>query len=121
MKRFISLAVLALAIVAAGCKGATVQQPLAPGYNNAADQQMGSILAGARGFYVQLQQDSASGKTVLSPTEKTALNDLGASINFAESVYLAYHAGTATEAQAQAAVTTVQQKQAAVPLPTGGK
>ena len=76
---------------------------------------MGQILAGARSFYTTIQQDAASGKTVLSATEKTAFNDFAVSLNAAESVYLAYHNGTATAAAAQVAVNTVQSKQAALP------
>lgn len=81
---------------------------------------MGQILAGARAFYATIQQDSASGKTVLTPAEKTAFNDFGNSINAAETIYLAYHNSQATQAAAQAAISAVQSKQAALPLP-GGK
>ena len=108
---------LCLRLMLAGCKTVTTTPPLAPGYQNAADQQMGQILAGARSFYSTIQQDSASGKTTLSPTEKTAFNDFGAAINAAETVYLAYHAGTATQAQAQTAINAVQTKQSALPIP----
>jgi len=113
----LSLACLPVLILS-GCKtSATV--PLAPGYQNAADQQMGEILAGARSFYTTIQSESASGKMVLSATEKTAFNDFGAAINAAEQVYLGYHAGTSTQAQAQAAIDAVKTKQAALPTPGG--
>lgn len=124
MKRILSPALLflalAMALTSSGCKTSATAPPLAPGYNNPADQQMGSILAGARALYEKIRTDSASGATTLSQAEKDAFNRLGVSINLAEQIYLAYHAGTATQAQAQAAVNTVQQNQAAVPIPKAG-
>lgn len=134
-KRIRFLLVLPLAMLTA-CKTTSVTPPLAPGYTSAADQQMGEILAGARSFYSTIQCEtqglnwSQSTSTcvsdpnitapmVLSVTAKAAFNDFGVGINSAEQVYLAYHAGTATQAQAQAAITAVQQKQTALPIPTG--
>lgn len=92
-------------------------QTLAPGYQNAADQQMGEILAGAHAFYVSIEQQVAGGSLTLTPEVKTGFNTFGTSLNAAQSVYLAYHNGTATQAAAQAAVNMVQQQQAALPLP----
>lgn len=116
MKRFILILGLCL-LPMGGCKTASTTQPLAPGYSNTADQQMGQILSGARAFYVSIQQQSAAGTLTLDPTVKVSLNDFGTSLNAAETVYLAYHNGQATQAAAQAAVNTVQTKQAALPLP----
>ncbi len=90
---------------------------LAPGYSNAADQQMGEILSGAHAFYQSIQQQSQAGTLVLSPDTKAKFNDFAISLNAAQQVYLAYHAGTATQAQAQASVNVVQSKQSALPLP----
>jgi hypothetical protein len=116
MKR--SLATLALCLMLTACTPSSTQpQALAPGYSNSADQQMGEILAGAHSFYSSIQQQSASGQLTLTAAQKTAFNDFGVSLNAAQSVYLAYHAGTATQAAAQAAVNTVQTKQAALPTP----
>ena len=113
------LCLVLLCPILAGCPSATAPPPapavIAPGYINAADQQMGQILAGARSFYVTIQTDSASGKVTLSATEKAAFNDFGMSLNLAETTYLAFHGGTATQAAAQAAVNVVQQKQSALP------
>jgi len=118
MKR---LLILLLLIPLTACPGSktnpTTPAQLAPGYSNQADQQMGEILSGARAFYVSIQQQSQAGTLTLSPTVKAAFNDFGVSLNAAESIYLAYHGGTATLAQAQTAVNTVQQKQNALPLP----
>lgn len=115
MKKYVFLLCLFLPL---GCTPATTTTSpaaVAPGYLNAADQQMGQILAGARAFYTTIQQDSSAGKVTLSAIEKTAFNDFGVSLNTAETVYLAYHSGTATQASAQAAVNTIQQKQSALP------
>lgn len=122
MKRFIKVAAVFLALGwTIGCTPkTTTPAQLAPGYNNQADQQMGEILSGAHAFYSRVQQDSASGAMVLTATEKQAFNAFGATLNGAQAVYLAYHNGTATQAQAQAAVSQVQTQQAALPTP-GGK
>lgn len=120
MKPFLLPAALCLTLAA--CTGANPSNPtipaqLAPGYQNSADQQMGQILSGARAFYVSIQQQQAAGQLGLTPETTKAFNTFGVSLNAAESVYLAYHAGTATQAAAQTAVNTVQSQQAALPLP----
>lgn len=139
MKRVLLAIALAMAPLAlVGCKTVTAPpQPLAPGYNNPADQQMAEILAGARGFYSTIQCEtqgmnwsketsqcvadpSITTPMVLSVTEKATFNKFGVTLNAANQVYLAYHAGTATQAAAQAAVDNVKQQQAALPIP-GGK
>jgi hypothetical protein len=122
MKRFaVSLSSgLLLLCMLGGCHTATITPPttaLAPGYLNAADQQMGEILSGARAFYTSIQTQSATGKITLTPAVKTSFNAFGVALNSAEAVYLAYHNGTATQAAAQTAVNTVQSQQAALPLP----
>lgn len=120
MKKVLAILALSFAVFASGCKTTTTPPPLAPGFNNPADQQMGQILAGARAFYTKIQADSANGTTTLSQPEKDAFNKFGISINLAEQIYLGYHAGTSTQAQAQAAINTVVSQQAALPIP-GGK
>ena len=119
MKRLLILAALCLPLMA--CTPATTTPPLAPGYSNSADQQMGEILSGARAFYVSIQQQAAAGTLTLDATTKQAFNTFGVSLNAAESIYLAYHNGQATQAQAQTAVNTVQSQQAALPLPGATK
>lgn len=115
-KRLIAL-LFSGALIIAGCKTTAPTPPLAPGYQNAADQQMGEILAGARSFYSTIQSESAAGKVTLSATEKQAFNTFGVSINAAEAIYLAYHSGSATQAAAQTAVNAVQSQQSALPIP----
>ena len=120
-----------------GCATATTPAvPLAPGYINSADQTMGQILSGARGFYSTVQCETQglnwsqatnlcvadpniTTPLVLSTTTKAVFNDFGVSLNATNQVYLAYHAGTATQAAAQAAVTALQAKQNALPVVSG--
>ena len=89
----------------------TTPAQLAPGYQNSADQQMGEILSGAHAFYTSIQQQVQAGSLTMTPAVKTAFNQFGVSLNAAQTVYLAYHAGTATQAAAQTAVTESQQMQ----------
>lgn len=115
MKRILLL--MALCLPLAACTPSATPTALAPGYLNSADQQMGEILAGARSFYTSIQQQSAAGTLTLQPTVKASFNTFGVTLNAAESVYLAYHNGQATQAAAQTAVNAVQTQQAALPLP----
>jgi hypothetical protein len=123
MKRLAKLTALGTLFLAlgwmVGCKTSNPTTPaqLAPGYNNAADQQMGEILAGAHAFYTSIQQQVEANQMGMTPELKAQFNTFGVNLNAAQNVYLAYHAGTATQAQAQTAVNTVQSQQAALPLP----
>jgi hypothetical protein len=81
---------------------------------------MGEILSGAHAFYQSIQQQTQAGTLILSPDAKQKFNAFGVSLNAAQAVYLAYHAGTATQAEAQTAVSKVQTEQAALPLPGAG-
>ncbi len=121
--RNLAILALCLPLMLTACTPSTTQPPLAPGYQNSADQQMGEILAGARAFYVSVQQQSAAGTMTLTPTEKTAFNTFGVSLNAAETVYLAYHSNPtpATQAAAQKAVDNVQAQQTALPMPSAVK
>src|ERR1700722_8903765 len=92
----------------------TTPAQLAPGYNNAADQQMGEILSGAHAFYNSIQQQSAGGSLTLTAQVKQDFNLFAQTLNAAQVIYLQYHAGTATQAQAQNAVNQVQSQQAAL-------
>jgi len=108
-----------------GCKtvtSSTAPQTLAPGYSNAADEAMGETLVGARNFYVTIQADVVSGKYTPSAAEKTVLNNFALALNSAELIYKAYHTGSATSAQAQAAVDAVTVQQSTIQATvTGGK
>jgi hypothetical protein len=134
MKRIAAYVVIWLAVFTlAGCPAntPTPTPPIAPGYMNQADQVMGETLAAARAFYRTVQCETQTmnwqratdtcvpdpditSPMVLTPGEKTAYNAFGQALNVAEPVYLAYHAGAATQAAAQTAVDTVAQDQSAL-------
>lgn len=129
------LVILAFCFPLVGCQhNTTPANPatLAPGFANAADQQMFQILSSARTFYSTVQCETKAlnwsqaasqcvadpnikTPMVLSAAEKTAFNKFGVALNGAEAVYQAFHAGTATQAQAQAQVSAVQAQQQALP------
>jgi hypothetical protein len=109
--------ILLLAVPLMGCKPAsttTTPQTLAPGYANSADQAMGETLVAAHAFYTTIQGDVTSGKYTPSATEKTSLNNFATALNSAQIIYIAYHAGQSTQAQAQAAVNAVTAQQASL-------
>lgn len=135
MKRMLTAFLLAsaLALTTAGCKTATnppQPQTLAPGFQNPADQAMDQALVGAHNFY-QTIQCSTLGQGIIQATgacdpnttvtkytpsaaEKTALNNFSTALNSAQIIYIAYHAGQSTQAQAQAAVNSVTAQQTAL-------
>jgi hypothetical protein len=107
-----------------GCKTTTTTTPtaaLAPGFSSAADQTMDQVLVGAKKFYTDIQAQVIAGSYVPSEAEKTALNTFASALNTAQVVYVAYHGGTATQAQAQAAVDTVTAQQTAIQNTIGAK
>ena len=123
MKQFLAI-LLCIPLLLTGCKTTGTTPPLAPGYTTSADQQMGQVLAGINAFYLTTQCET-QGKNwskglgcvadqtittplILSPAEKTALNDLEISINVANVAYTTYHANptTANQTAAQAAIPT---------------
>lgn len=114
-----------LLLLLSGCKTANSKLPqtaLAPGYTSQADEAMGETLVGAHAFYATIQADAASGKYQPSATEKTALDEFAVALNAAEILYIAYHAGTTTQAQAQLAVNSLAARQTALQATiTGGK
>lgn len=132
--KFFLLSIMVLMPVS-GCHSASSTTPpsaLAPGYSSAADQQMSQILSGARSFYSTIQcetkgmswNQSASqcmtdatiaSPLVLSSTEKATFNDFGKSLNLAETIYIAFHNGTATQQAAQDQVNIVQSEQDELP------
>lgn len=116
-----ALAILAVSFPVTGCKTSTATAPaaLAPGYTDPADQQMGQILEAAHQFYVTIQGQIQSKAYVPSATEITALDSFAITLNSAETIYLNFHAGNATQAQAQYAVdqVTAAQSQLQTVLP----
>lgn len=125
LKKAVLILALIVPVMTVGCvkpNTTTQSAALAPGYQNQADQVMGQTLVGAHAFYAQIQSDVANGKYAPSATEKTALNNFATALNTAQIVYLSYHAGQTTQAQAQAAVNSVVTQQTALQASlTGGK
>lgn len=122
MRRILLPLALALPLIV-GCTTATAPAPpLAPGYTNSTDQQLGSTLAAADAFYNKLQADQKAGAFSPTAAEVSALNALQVALATANPVYLAYHAGTGTLAAAQTAVNNVSTAQTnAQVLISGGK
>jgi len=118
MKRLAFALLLAFGVM--GCTNPPAITPppvaLAPGYLNAADQQIGEALSGARAFYTHIQADIQKGTYTPTAAEKTALNNFATTLNTAQAAYIAYHANpnVVTEDAASNAVQAVQQQQTAL-------
>jgi hypothetical protein len=105
-----------------GCVTATAPAgPVAPGFSNSTDQQMGSTLAAADQFYNRLQADQVTGAFKPTSAEVTALNTLQQALAVANPIYLAYHNGTGTLAAAQQAISNVSTAQTNAQTLIGGK
>jgi hypothetical protein len=105
---FLSLALLS------GCKTVTVPPgPVAPGYSNSTDQQVGQSLSALRASVYQATQDYAKLTPAQQSAEKAALNSFVTAVNLADSTYTAFHAGQATLAQSQTALADATASQTA--------
>lgn len=107
-----------------GCKTATATtatQALAPGYLNPADQTMGEALAALNGFAAQEKLNYAAATPAIQAVEKAPLNDFILAVNLANASYTAYHAGTATQAQATTAIDNAQTAQTTLVAAQGVK
>ena len=114
--------VLLCCLLPMGCTSTAPPPPVAPGYLNSTDQQLGSTIAAADAFYNKLQSDQAAGTFKPTAQEVTALNALQQALTVANPAYLAYHNGSGTLAAAQNAVNQVSLAQTnAQTLITGGK
>ena len=105
-----------------GCTAATSTTPpaaLAPEYLSTADQTLGQSLAAVYAFVTQERTNYASLTATQQASEKTILNNLITATDYANTAYVAYHAGTQTLAQAQAALTTAQTAQSALATAKG--
>ena len=110
MKRLALCLILALPLT--GCPASNAPTPpVAPGYINAQDQQIGEALAALNGFVNQEKVNYAAMPPVQQGKEKPILNDLITAVNIANASYQAFHAGSQTEAQAQTAINAAQAKQ----------
>lgn len=112
--------------VLTGCPSATSTVPSsasapAKGYSSPADQQIGEALAAVNAFVNQEKVNYQAMTPIQQGKEKAALNALIASVNAANSAYTGYHAGTGTLDQAQNALTSAQNAQAALTAAKGVK
>lgn len=118
------LLALALFLPMDGCRAVQSTTPpatLAPGFSSQADQTMDQVLVGAKKFYTDIHAQVVAGTYNPAPAEKTSLNTFASALNTAQVVYIAYHGGTATQAQAQAAVDGVTAQQTALQNTIGAK
>ena len=103
------------AVTLAGCPQPTSSTPpaaLAPGYLNAQDQTLGQTLAAISSFVTnEATVNYPSLLPQMQAVEKPYLNTLIQLTNTANAMYLQYHAGTATLAQVQTAVSAAQSAQ----------
>lgn len=113
-----------------GCPSATTPTPpLAPGYQNSDDQLLGQSLAAVNAFRKSEEGNyncdatAAAANTCLTAaqkaSEKTLLNNFIQVVNLANQAYTAYHAGTQTLAQAQAAEQSAESAQTALTAAKG--
>jgi hypothetical protein len=92
-----------------GC-GATATTPpaaLAPGYTSQFDQTAGQALAAAHALVAKATADYPTLTAAQQATEKPILNAFVSAVNAADTVYLAFHNGTATQAAVQAQLNAV--------------
>jgi hypothetical protein len=112
MLRRLTLALLLLPL--AGCPNASTTTPpaaLAPGYSSQADQTLGQSLAAIVAFTNQEKLNFAALQPDKQSAERPYLNALILAVNTADTAYLAFHAGTQTLVQAQAALSQAQTAQ----------
>lgn len=103
---------LALVIGSIGCGAVnSPTPPLAPGYASQADQTFGQTLSALHAFAQQAQIDYNRLTVAQQTPVKQPLNNFIAAVNAADSVYLAFHQGQATQAQVQSALTIAQTNQ----------
>jgi hypothetical protein len=120
MKRLILKAVFAstLFLPVVGCVKNPVQAPI-PGATSTFDSSAYQTLRTAHDIAKSLSDQAAAGTFHPSPVQKTAINQFIFDVNAADVTYAAFHNGTATQAQAKAAIDKVTAEQASLPM--GGK
>jgi hypothetical protein len=106
---------LTLPLLLSGCKVTATTSPaaLAPGYTTPFDQTAGQTLAAAHALVSKATTDYPSLTPAQQATEKPILNAFVSAVNTADSVYLAFHQGTATQAQVQTQLNSVATAQTA--------
>lgn len=121
MKRLSLVFPLLLALTFTGCLR-TVQAPtpLIPGAISQFDANAYKTLVAAHAYAESLSEQAKQGTYKPSPEEKLLVNQFILDLNAADTMYEAYHAGSTTEAQMQAALNVVSADQAKVTTAVGG-
>jgi len=107
MKKILLAGILLLA----GCGAVHTNTPpatLAPDYYNSIDESLGKGLASVNFFVKQEKVNYAAATQDVKAAEKSSLNNLIMAVDYANTVYVDYHNGSATLAQAQEALTKAQ-------------
>lgn len=116
LRKALSVTLLVAIMPITGCVTASSTTPpaaLAPGYLNSVDQTLGQSLAAFHAFALKATADYTSLTPAQQALEKAPLNAFVLAVNTADTLYLAYHQGTATQQQVQTAVTNASTAQAA--------
>jgi hypothetical protein len=99
MRHRIKLAALPLLLmILVGCAAKSPTATLPTGAIDSTDATVYRILSDAQAFLSDIRAGVSGGSLVLSPTQKTAFNDLVKSYNATEGAYQAYHAGASKDA-----------------------
>lgn len=121
------LGIIGVAVLALGLGGCTKAYQAHPGSVNTFDSVSYDSVLVAHSVIESTKTDLANGvfPATIAPKVKTALNDLVASYNIADSAYQAYHAaavaGTATTSQANAVTSGLAQVGTATAALTAAK
>lgn len=110
MRKFLLCLPLALCLI--GCPSTTSTTPpavLAPGTHDAFDSASFETMASIHAFV----QSAWTNRATLSPAQLTVLTQLKTDTDIADALQIAYHNGTATQAQVQPAITKAQTDQTA--------
>ena len=121
MKKMLNVVCSLCLLIPAGCgavKTSTPPASLAPDALNQFDSDAYKSLATAHAF----AQSAAGNGPTLTPTEKAALNQFIQYLNLADTLYVSYHSGAASQTAMQAALTAVNTSEASYTATiTGGK
>ena len=112
--KLLVLSTILFLIPLAGCPTASTTTPpaaLAPGYTSQFDEKAGQALGAAHALVSKAVLDYPTLSPTQQAAEKSVLNAFVIAVNTADSVYLAYHSGSATQSQVQTALNSVSTAQ----------
>lgn len=110
-----------LLMIGGGCANQKPAQAPIPGAINSFDSSAYQTLRTAHGIATSFSTQACSnngnkpGCFNPTPVEKIAINQFIGDLNIADVTYAAYHSGTKTQAETQAAIDKVASDQAALP------